>query len=168
MPRAGPGRGLPSRRRGSGGVIAGAELLHVVAGSEEVVAVTLQCLPGAGEASRSGAASRRRYPELPTDLARCDVVDLAVARNRCALPGGGVAVHRVAGALAVEPATVLFQVLQKSPPLHRAIRSRITSCPSRSSSASSRRISSSSLMASLRFSRASSTVRPWVMASGIS
>lgn len=107
-------------------------------------------------------------PEVLADLLRQDVGYLGMARNRYGCSGVRVAPYAVPRSLPAEFAAVAPQVPLELAALHTSRGSRITSRPSVSLSASSRRTSRSSLTASWIISRASSRVLPWLWAPGIS
>ncbi len=114
----------------------------------------------ADELGGAWALLRRRDAEVPADLSGQDVGYLRVAGDRRGVAGGGVVVDRVVRALPPELAALVVEVPQELSALQRARGSRITSLPSASRWASSRRTSRSILVASRIISRASSRVLP--------
>jgi len=115
-------------------------------------------------------ASGLRNLQVTADLPREIVVDLPVARNSRALAHGAIDVNRMSATLTEEHAAARLQMPDELDPLHADMPSgsRMTSAPTKSSSARVRLASSTSSTASRKLALASSSVVPWLFAPGSS
>ena len=102
---------------------------------------------------------RNWHGQIAADGSRQKFLDFVVPENRFLAPGLRVAPDGMAGALANRQATVLLKMTQQGLPLH-ASTSSVVSAWGSSRKTSSRSMSSSSWMASLRLPRHSSLVSP--------
>jgi hypothetical protein len=115
-------------------------------------------------------ARRRRDFEVTTNLAGKMVIDLGMTRNRRGLPSHRIHEDGVAPSLAQENAPMTLQMVDEVATFQRWAAwsgSRMSACPA-SCCAIVRLASSTNSTASMRLSRASSRVLPWVFAPGSS
>src|SRR5262249_36508921 len=116
------------------------------------------------------SASRRRETQLATNLPHQEFVDFPVPRHRGHLIGRGVDVHAVLTAIAQQRAAMRLQMPDEVVTFHEASSngSLVTVCPASDLSVSSRFASRTIVTASCRFSRAPTSVAPWVFVPGSS
>jgi hypothetical protein len=125
-------------------------------------------LAASGFSKEQGLGSGHWDRELFADLPSQELVDCAMAGYGSALADTTIDVDRVPPALSEQLTAMLLEMANQVDSLHAVnLRgSRMTSSPARSSSARARFASRVSSTASRRFSRASSSVAPWVLAPG--
>ena len=118
----------------------------------------------------AGVLIRSRFgnPKIATDLVGKHVRDLCMARH--GFYGAGRRIHPkgMRATLALEHASVLPQVAKQRAALHSTVTVSRSASGGRPRRPSSRRSSRISAIASAKLARASSFVRPWPFAPGIS